>query len=100
MSTAVTRHFRNGLSCSLHSTGSGSIKIMKSMMTLEIALPSHQSERLIQWPGIFTDQALETGVHWNTEEGRAKINQAITNVPVAHRDRVNQLLPCVVKTRA
>ena len=71
---------------------------MKSMMTLEMALPGHQSERLIQWPGIFTDQALETGVHWNIAEGMATINQAITNA-VAHSDCVSHLLPCVEKTR-
>ena len=41
--TRVIKNFRSGFSCKLHIIGNGKIRMIKSMSTLEIALPSHHA---------------------------------------------------------
>ena len=43
MKTPKRRNLRNGRTCNLHKIGIGMSSIMRSMMTLEMALPIHHS---------------------------------------------------------
>lgn len=70
--------FRLSLVCRLQSIGIGKSKIMRSITTLETALPSQTACVFSQWPEMVGSHDFWTGIHSNTVEMSIEMIQART----------------------
>lgn len=85
MKIKTIKNLRSGFKCKFHKRGSGTMRMIRSIITLEMALASHHSQTFRQWPGKLESLAFAIGVHRNIIEMIPKSNQEIGRAAIVHR---------------